>query len=307
MGSYSRGDTARQSDGVAGGAELWSSFGPDQNGALDSEKIILPGQAQADPGVELLARAIQQEIIPRLMLVHSKAIPKALATKRSPASIGKNEVQDFVHLLLGAPELPVFTALQVFRQNGMPVESIYLDLLAPSARLLGEYWTEDICDFTEVTVALGRLQRMLNQLSHESGRHKQPVDAGLSILLAPAPGEQHTLGLAMVGELFRNAGWEVCGGPNATTADAVTLVKKRRFDAIGFSLAFEGRLDALAQSILSVRRVAGSSPQCIIVGGPVFVSHPEYVSRVQADLVVANGNDAPELVRHFVLANRVCG
>jgi methanogenic corrinoid protein MtbC1 len=194
--------------------------------------------------------------------------------------------------------------LESLRERGVPIETLFLQLMAPAARLLGEYWVEDVCDFTEVTVALGRLQRMLNVLSPLLEHRLQPDSNGLSILLLTAPGEQHTLGLAMVGEFFRRSGWEVCGGPSTGTAQAVGLFKRRSFDAVGFSLAGVGHVDALAQSISAVRMVAGSRPLCIIVGGPVFDSHPEYVSKVGADLVATDAKEAPDLVRHFVKANR---
>ena len=109
----------------------------------------------------------------------------------------------------------------------------------------------------------------------------------------------------MVAEFFRQSGWEVCGGPNETTADAIRLLKKRKVDAIGFSLSFDGHLEALAHSIAAVRTAAGALAPCIIVGGPVFALHPEYGSKVKADLVAIHGDEAPDLVRQFVMANQV--
>ena len=50
-------------------------------------------------------------------------------------------------------------------RRGASVETLYLDLLAPTARHLGDLWDADVCDFTEVTVGLGRLQQVLHELS----------------------------------------------------------------------------------------------------------------------------------------------
>jgi methanogenic corrinoid protein MtbC1 len=212
---------------------------------------------------------------------------------------------DFVQCLLGVTQGSVMEFVQARRERGAPVESIYLELLAPAARLLGDYWTEDLCDFTEVTVALGRLHRLLNDLGHDVERQSPSKTSGLSIFLVPAPGEQHTLGLSMVGEFFRRSGWEVCGGPHATSADAIALLRKRNFDAVGFSLACEAHLEALAQSISSVRRATAQKSTCIIAGGPVFACHPEFATRIQADLIVSNGSEAPDLVKQFVLGQQV--
>lgn len=74
----------------------------------------------------------------------------------------------------------------------MPVESLYLDLLAPAARHLGELWCADACDFASVTLALGRLQKVMHQLSPAFEGDVQHREHGRRALLVPVPGEQHT-------------------------------------------------------------------------------------------------------------------
>ena len=40
-----------------------------------------------------------------------------------------------------------------------------VDLLAPAARLLGEYWEDDRCDFVDVTMGLWRLQEVVHEIA----------------------------------------------------------------------------------------------------------------------------------------------
>ena len=72
-------------------------------------------------------------------------------------------------------------------------------------------WSEDECDFSTVTVALGRLQRLLRELSPAFGTEIEYPANGRRALFAQAPDEQHSFGLSMVAEFFRRQGWDVFG------------------------------------------------------------------------------------------------
>jgi methanogenic corrinoid protein MtbC1 len=303
MGSYSRGDVAQSADGVNQQNDHWRDFDSASRLEFDQEAAPAPQSGMDDPNAARLARAIQHEVIPRLMLVHGQQKGARSANAGTTQPIGASEVRDFVRLLMEGPEQLALAVVEALQAKGAPVEAIYLQLLAPAAHLLGEFWEQDVCDFTEVTVALGRVQRMLHVLSPRLEPRLPENFHGLSILLLAAPGEQHTLGIAMVSDFFRRAGWEVCGKPGATTAQVLALLGKGRFNALGFSLAAESNLDTLAQLIACVRRAVGSRRLCIVVGGPVFARHPEYTSRVGADLVATDGKEAPAMVRHFVMAD----
>ena len=123
---------------------------------------------------------------------------------------------------------------------------------------------------------------------------------GLSILLAPAPGDQHTLGLAMVAEFFQRDGWTVAGGTSADSENPALLIKGYKYDVVGFSLATSGGFQRLEKCITEVRKAAGSHKVCIIVGGPFFTAHPEKVSLVGADLFLEDANLAPDMVQQYV-------
>jgi len=253
--------------------------------------------AQDDHTVAVLAKAIQHEIIPRLMLAHRTPHECELPADYANIKVSADDVSAFVKLILTRSEEQALACIDSLRLRGAPVESIYLDLLAPAARELGEMWEEDLCDFTDVTLGLGRLQKMLHEVNADFEKYKNPVSNGLHILLVPTPGEQHTFGLAMVAEFFQRAGWGVTGGPYDLFDDPVTLVKRHKYDVVGFSLATEAQLDRLTQCIVQVRKASCFSGLCVMVGGPLFASHPEYVQRVGADLVANDGSLAPGLAR----------
>jgi MerR family transcriptional regulator, light-induced transcriptional regulator len=114
-------------------------------------------------------------------------------------------------------------------------------------------------------------------------------------MLVPVPGSQHTLGLLMVAEFFRRAGWVVWGDPAATIGDLTHAVRAQWFDMAGFSMGTETQCDVLKKTIASVRKASLNPSMTIMVGGPVFIEKPELVERVGADATAA---DAAQAVEH---------
>lgn len=264
---------------------------------LEELPEILPQVSANDTHLSLLVRTIEQEIIPRLMLAHQS---QSECPSTAGHAIDGADVRQFAKLVLSHEEEFALSTIQTLRQRGVSVEKIYLELLAPTARYLGELWEEDLCNFTEVTIGLGRLQRVLRELSPALGRSVEHPVQGRRVLLLPSPGEQHTFGLVMVAEFFRRAGWDVTGGSWMAGVDAVALVSAEWFDAIGFSLGAEVHLGALAASIEAVRHATCNRDLKVLVGGPLFGVNPDYVSQVGADGMTIDGREAPMLAEILI-------
>jgi methanogenic corrinoid protein MtbC1 len=250
----------------------------------------------------MLVKAIEHEIIPRLMLAHQMATDCLPAPEVAGQAVSEQDLEQFTRLVLAPDDDLVRGCVQVLRTRGLSVEMICLDLLAPVARRLGELWEQDLCDFTDVTIGLGRLHRLLRELSEE---FDQPLDApanGRRILLAPAPGEQHTFGLVMVGEFFRRAGWDVEAVLGEPDQDVQAAASSGWFDVVGFSLAAEIHLDDLAGRIEAVRAASMNPRLCIMVGGALFAREPDRVGQVGADGAPASAREAPVLADKLVAA-----
>lgn len=254
-----------------------------------------------DVRLALLSRAIEDEIIPRLMLAHPTAGECLPSASPTCAQVSQEDVQAFARLVLAPDENLAHACVEAMRTSGISVETIYTDLLAPVARYLGVLWEEDLCDFTEVTVGLGRLQQVLRELSPAFGQTSTST-SGNRVLLLPGPGEQHTFGLIMVSEFFRRAGWDVGGGAWEAGADPVVMVQREWFDVVGFSLGNAAHLDELATCIKNVRAAALNKSMCVIVGGPLFLANPEYVAYVNADAASTDGSQAPGLAAQLMSA-----
>jgi hypothetical protein len=274
--------------------EGWQGAG---NGSFSGRQETARELNGSDHTVAVLAQAIQHEIIPRLMLAHRTPIECDVPPEVAKVEVSAEEVATFGQLILTRGEEQAMACITRKRAAGAPIEAIYLDLLAPAARSLGELWEEDLCDFTDVTLGLGHLQKMLRDLNKEAEQSRYPTPNGLRILLVPTPGEQHTFGLAMVAELFRKQGWEVVGGPYDLADSPQVLAGHRAFDVVGFSLATSVNLNNLKKTIAEVRKASKNKGVCIMVGGPLFTLHPEHGSDIGADLVASDAQQAPSLVR----------
>jgi len=282
----------------------WRGFGAPANSRFDGISGLLPiTPASTTATVAVLARTIQNEIIPRLMMAHRTPSECAMPNLVIPYSVTASDVDNFVNLLLEGRQAEGLDWIEEARGKGVSIESIFLNLLAPAARQLGELWEEDERDFTEVTLGLAELHKILHVLPSMSELHKQYVPNGLTILLMPSPGDQHTLGLAMVAEFFQRDGWAVDGGTFAAADNPALLVKAKHYDAVGFSLATGLGFNRLQDCISAIRKTASPNKLCIIVGGPFFVENQDKVSLVGADLFVQDANLAPNLVQKYIQAN----
>ncbi len=158
-------------------------------------------------------------------------------------------------------------ALGVIEQlslGGIPLDQILLELVAPTARLLGDQWLDDERSFMEVSAALGTLQQVTHTLSPATmvaGSHRGTV------LLTGAPNEQHTLGLFLVGEFFRRAGFGVHVEPSMTVGDILDFVARDHVVLVGFSASSEERLPGLADLIQRVRAHSQNRAVHLMLGG----------------------------------------
>jgi len=247
---------------------------------------------RAGDGRPLLARTIEREVLPRLLLARLGATPGTPCESADITRLVPAGPSELAGLVMGPEAAEAFAYVEVLRDRGVDPETLYIDVLAPVARHLGEMWEQDLCSFTEVTIGLTRLQQVLRRVSAGFQNNMARPDSGCRALLVPAPGEQHTFGLLMVCEFFRRAGWEVSGGAQSRDLDLTTMAHANWFSMIGFSVATENHLDELAIAIRRIRRASRNPAIGVMVGGPVFIEHPELVAGVGADATAMDGRQA---------------
>lgn len=246
-----------------------------------------------------LAWSVEVEIIPRLFL----ALRDGERGSAPPAELEDNhpaEVVDFARIVLTGNAEEACDYVEMMRDRGQSLETIYLGLIEPAARRLGDLWNADVCDFVAVTVAVLRLQQVLHQFGLAFRREVEPRDHGHRALLVPAPGERDcfahfmfgTFELSLAAEFLRRDGWDACVDSSASSGDAIRIVGREWFDVVELSLSSESHIDDLTSGIRLIRKASRNAALGVIVGGSVFKQHPEMVSRVGADVVAADGRQA---------------
>lgn len=243
----------------------------------------------------LLGQVIQAEIIPQLVLLHRGFVSEITKPAYKPDVA---QVAAFTDLALAQDEQPVVEAFSALVTEGYPVDRLFLDLLAPSAALLGRMWDEDLCDFLEVTTGVARLQRLVARFRVDGAALS--LDGERRALLMGAPGEQHTFGVRIVEQFLRRAGWTVSIGLSSSSEEIATLVANEWFDVVGLTLSDGTRLDQLATAIGSVREASCNPAIGIMVGGPVFLEHPELVKQAGADASAVDAATAVLLAQRLL-------
>ena len=240
----------------------------------------------------VLARAIQVEALPRILLAR-RAMPACAAARREDGSPFSSQCIAEFAALVSAQEVDALADyVNAIRGGGASLERVYLDLLAPAARYLEDQGTTDLLALTEATIGLGRLQRLLHRLNpafeNEGGRQWQ----GRHALIMPAPGEQNTFDLFIVGAWLRRAGWEVSSWPLVRSSELFDIVRQQPFALVWFSASSANRLSALAASIRKIRRASQNPDIGVMVGGRLFLRQPELVALVGADATAVDGRQA---------------
>lgn len=288
------------SSGVADN-EQWRSDGPSplQSAWLQQPVRVAPDDDH-DERMAWLLRTIEAEIIPRLMFAHHVGQASDAAESADRVVPSADDVADFALVVIGRDAADAADYVEARRTEGMALETIYMDLLAPAARRLGALWECDQCDFTEVTLGLWRIQQVMYDLS-PAFRHDAAVPARVRhAMLAAMPGSQHTLGLFMVSEFFRRAGWQVWSEPGATTEQIVTAVSTEWFDMVGFSIGSELQLRPLAATIQRVRQASRNPKVYVMVGGPLIGDDPAHAALVGADAAATNASQAVAQAEQWV-------
>jgi methanogenic corrinoid protein MtbC1 len=240
--------------------------------------------------------SIETEVIPRLLLANRttgvlarRSIERAVPL---PPDDLKSEVEIFTKIVIVEATPDAYAFIAKLRGRGLTIESIFLDVLAPTARRLGELWIEDRCSFTDVTLGLCRLQQVLRQLS-DAFEHEIEQDAvDYSVLLTPIPGEQHTFGILMLEEFYRRAGWDTVLMMPGRGQEICETLHRDWFSAAGISISCDFSNDGLKALIGEMRQSSRNPEIAILVGGRAFQANWELAAVVGADATAVDGRDA---------------
>lgn len=241
---------------------------------------------------------LETQIIPRLLRVTR---PASANSDRPAAAVPfAAELETFASLCAAGDRAACSELVDRLMAEGMPAESVLVDLVAPAARLLGSRWDDDTMDFSSVTIGLVLMHGLIHALGYEV--HDGPRESGLvrRAMLASAPGSQHVLGLSIVSEFFRKAGWDVVVEVSSSRAELCRAVGNEWFDLLGLSVGLDSQLADLP-SLVSTLRLASRNPQPpVLLGGPVFLAIHQVAADFGAQAICRDARESLNLAASLV-------
>jgi methanogenic corrinoid protein MtbC1 len=271
---------------AAGSAPLRLDFG------VNRHAFKIP---RSDPGVRhggSLAKMVESEIIPRLMLAHQALQSPPEPSNDTHPTLGEETTDRFARMVVSKEPESLIVYVGSLLRDGISMEAIFLELLVPAARRLGEYWDEDSASFGDVTIGLGRLQQVVRALGYNNPAEGQLDRPTPTVLFAPAPGDQHTFGLFIVEDAFRRAGWRTWIETSPTRRDLADTAGAHWFDVFGVGASRDSTPESIADLIKMVRQASRNPDLFVLIGGRLFVEHPELVQLVGADAFGVDGGEA---------------
>lgn len=186
--------------------------------------------------------------------------------------------------------------LRAWHRQGHLLADIYIDGIAPAARWVGERWSSDEVDFVHCTIAFSRLHQILYEFSTEFLSESRSEPNGLSLLLMSEPGSQHGLGIFMLSEFFRQAGWSVTLAAPQDIEDFKRIFHSDWFDAVTLSISTDRQTDLVSKAVADLKASAVNPDVKIFVGGPQASIAPDKLSWPGTHLIDANARQTVALV-----------
>lgn len=219
-------------------------------------------------------KIIEDEILPRLVGAHSTAVADPLGGEGRGAAMPFDikAVVAFARACIGEDPLAAQSLIDQSIEEGAHSTDLFLGLITPAARHLGELWEQDYCDFASVTIGLARLHEIAHRLGYVYQGGPQASGPQRRLLLTTMPGSQHLLGLIVVADFFRRADWEVVIEIGTSEETILETIQHEWFELIGLSVSTERECKTLNSLLLKVREMSRNPTIRVILGGPVFTS-----------------------------------
>jgi methanogenic corrinoid protein MtbC1 len=191
-----------------------------------------------------------------------------------------------------------FRVVDEAREAGMELDRLYVEVFQPAMREIGRLWQENQLSVADEHVATAITQAAMARAFEQVfawGRGE-----GHSLVAACADTERHEVGLRMICDLLELRGWDTTYlGATVPVESLVTMVERKKPDAVALSVAIAPHLPRLRMMIEQIRSLI-ADPPLILVGGRPFLQDPTLATRLGADLTAEDAVQAVELLQQKV-------
>ncbi|MFF3611964.1 B12-binding domain-containing protein [Streptomyces sp. NPDC002580] len=168
----------------------------------------------------------------------------------------------------------VFGALE----DGVPPETVLLDLVGAVQRRVGEEWAANRITVAQEHAATAINERAIAALSHRCAPHAAAFRGRATVTCVD--GEWHSLPARLVAEVLKLRGWKVeYLGAQVPTRHLISHIHQTGPEFVALSSSIPVRLPAAHAAITAVQ--ATGTP--VLVGGAAFGRHGRHARRLGAD------------------------
>lgn len=198
----------------------------------------------------------------------------------------------YLNLLLIGTRREAQALLVEAAQTGIDVRALYLEVIQPVQREVGERWHAGLISVAEEHFCTATSELVMAQLYPfliKKSRHDRRLVA------ATVAGDLHIVGLRMVADFLEHDGWDaLLLGASVPAETLVRLTLDRAADLLVLGASMPHHVNLVQQIIAALRRAPGGERVRVMVGGRPFLDQPALWEQVGAD---AGAPDAHEAVR----------
>lgn len=197
-----------------------------------------------------LEQIVETDIGPRLFQFHHESV----AISPPDSTPTREDVERLAALVIGTDEAATAAHFEKVCAQNHSYSTLLAYFVAPAARRLGELWKEDVCDFFEVTIGVGRLQAFMDRLA--TPEPLSGADARRKVLLIALPGETHLLGVRILAKVLEAAGWDVTLEEQLPAEHNARTAASEWFGVVGVTVGVELRVEMAARTVAMVRNAS---------------------------------------------------
>ena len=172
-------------------------------------------------------------------------------------------------------------------QACIDAEQFLVQAIAGTAMVLGEWWASDQLNYQAVELGSERLLDLVYEVADQRLLMGHEPTNPHTIMLSMPTNNRHTLGLAVMGEVFHWHGWNVMAHDTLRQR-----LQEEWIDVLAFSLADDRDLENIQKLIESCRLISRNRQVWVMVGGPQAVLRPQLAAEVGADAACSNASQA---------------
>lgn len=198
-----------------------------------------------------------------------------------------------VRRMLAADDAGAWKVVEAALASGMEPRAVYLDVITPALRSVGDRWADGSIDIADEHAASQIARRVVARLA------PRMTSRGLrrgTIVMGSTSTEMHDLPISIVADLFRSLHFEVIdlGGNLPPESFARAVASANDVVAVGIGITAPDQHAEIARTIAALRAVTDVP---ILVGGR-GIAKDEALS-LGADAAATTGHEAIEAIEHI--------